>query len=108
MNASCKRCAVDFANNVSLKSQGVVNNIIKRDLIDKGGLTKEKDKYVINAANDIFNILGPAFQQVYERNVDELTLRMLEATREIVRYYVSSATTILFNNVSFADIIIIS
>jgi len=81
----------------------MVDNIIKRDLIDKEGLVKEKGKYFNQSASDIFNILGPAFQQVYQRQVDSLTLRMLEATREVVRYYAASASNIVSNQVFFAS-----
>ena len=80
----------------------MVTNIIKRvhldyiqDLIDNEGISNVNDKYYTNAASDIFNILGPAFAEALKRHVDSLTLRMLDATRELVRYYAASATNTL-------------
>lgn len=63
------------------------------------GVVKDKDKYCTSAASDIFNILGPAFTETYKRKVDLLTLRMLEATRELIRYYINKTSGILLTPV---------
>ena len=63
------------------------------------GIIKDNDKYYTNATSDIFNILGPAFTETYKRKVDSLTLRMLEATREIARYYTNCIAATLHSPV---------
>ncbi len=40
-----------------------------------------------NAPGDIFKLFGPASEQVVKRRVDALNLRVMEATREILKYY---------------------
>lgn len=64
-------------------------------MLTNEGVEEDKDKYYANAASYIFNVLGPAFTETYKRRVDLLTLRMLEATRELVRYYIGSVTATL-------------
>ena len=62
-------------------------------------MVKDKNKYYSHAAGDIFKLLGPASEQVAMRKVDSLTIRMLEAAREILRYYARRVKAILLDPV---------